>query len=72
MTRARAPRQTNGGDRERAGEGERRDRLAQEEGGEARVTKVWRSWTWLTRAMPPIASPAFQAKKPRNMEKNAA
>src|SRR5215208_7306155 len=30
-----------------------------------RVTKVCRSWTWLTRAMPPMARPAFQAKKPR-------
>ena len=28
------------------------------------VTKVWRSWVWLTRACPPIARPVFQKKKP--------
>ena len=29
----------------------------------------WVSWIWPTRATPPRARPAYQAKKPRNMEK---
>ena len=28
----------------------------------------WVSWTWPTRATPPRASPAYQAKNPRNIE----
>jgi len=28
----------------------------------------WDSWIWPTRATPPRASPAYQAKKPRNIE----
>ena len=36
----------------------------------AMVTKACSNCTWLTRAMPPIASPTFQAKKPRNIEPN--
>ena len=27
----------------------------------------WMSWTWLTRAIGPMARPRYQAKKPRNM-----
>ena len=32
------------------------------------VKKICNSWIWLTRAMPPMASPAYQAKKPMNCE----
>src|SRR5579859_2271708 len=32
------------------------------------VSGVWASCTWLTRVTPPRASPAYQAKNPRNIE----
>jgi hypothetical protein len=35
---------------------------------QASVTTGCASWIWPTRAMPPRARPAYQAKKPRNME----
>ena len=37
----------------------------------AKVTNGCSNWTCETRAMPPIAMPAFQAKKPIHCENNA-
>ena len=37
----------------------------------ATVKKICSSCTWLTAAMPPIANPAYQAKKPINCDTNA-
>ena len=58
--------------REHADAGEQhagRERLAEHERARAaRVSSGWASWTWPTRATPPRARPAYQAKKPRNIE----
>src|SRR5690606_6960547 len=35
---------------------------------QTRVSSGWVSCVWPARAMPPLASPAYQGKKPRNIE----